>query len=425
MQTNSINTNASALQALQALNDAAARLQASQQRLSTGLKVASAKDDGSTWSIAQTMRAKLASLQVADNSLSRGQTVASVGAQGASQILDLLQRIQAKLLAFQDPTSDAQSRAAYKTDIQSLVSQVDSAAKNTDFNGARPLADTLTPVTVTTTTAGYTVASSPLTPPSLASVVTTATGAASQTFDVDGGPTAGRVDLYLQAYSMPDVLEVWQNGTRVAATGQPYTPGGGAVGPGVPVSGQNILSFDYNPASGRDLQFQFNANVNATGSVWTVDGVALQNPASPLPSTTTTSTSVLAYASAPTTYQFVATPDGGKQGLNARPLTAHALGLDAIDWNDPSAQASVVTQAIAAASDAATYFGTQQAAFSGAISQNKANEQQLQTGVGALVDADMGQESAKLQANQTQQQLAAKALAIANATPQWILSLFR
>lgn len=425
MQTNSINSNSSALQALDALTDAASRLQQTQQRLSTGLKVATAKDDGSAWSIAQTMRGKLAAWQAADDSLSRGQTVAAVGAQGASQILDLLQKIQAKLLAFQDPSSDAESRAAYKTDILSLVAQIDNAAKNADFNGARPLADTLTPVTVTTTTPGYTVAGSPLTPASLASAVTTATGAASQTFDVDGGSTPGRVDLYLQAYSMPDVLEIWQNGTRVAATGQPYTPGGGAVGPGTPVSGQNILSFDYNPASGRDLQFQFNANVNAAGSVWTVDGVALQNPASPVPTTTTTTTSVVAYASAATTYQFVATPDGGKQSLDARPLTAHALGLDAIDWNDPAAQASVVSQAIATATGAATYFGTQQNAFIDAVSQNKANEQQLQTGIGSLVDADMGQESAELQAGQAKQQLAAKALAIANAAPRWILQLFR
>ena len=425
MPINSINSNASALQALQSLNAADAQVQQSQDRVSTGLKVATAKDNGASWSIAQTMRTKLAGWQVADDSLNRGQTVASVGAQGASDILDLLQQIQAKLLAFQDPTSDAGSRAAYKTDIQNLVSQIDRTAKTAEFDGMLPLADTLTPVTVTTTTPGYTVASSPLTPPSLASAVANATGTASQTFDVNGGAMAGRIDLYLQAYSMPDILEVWQNGTRVAATGQAYAPGGGAVGPGAPVSGQNILSFDYNPANGQDLQFQFNAHVNATGSVWSLDGLALQNQASPVPSTTTTTTTVVGTTSAATTYRFTSDPAGGKQGMSAQPLTANALGLDAIDWNDPAAQASVVTQAIATAQAAADYFGRQQNLFANLVSQNKATEQQLQVGIGDLVDADLGEESAQLQAGQAKQQLATKALAIANASPQWILSLFR
>lgn len=425
MTVNSINTNAAALQALQSLNGAGEQAQQSQLRIATGLKVASAKDNGANWSIAQTMRTKIAGWQVADDSLGRGQTVAAIGQQGASQVLDLLHQVQAKLLSLQDPTSDAKSRAAYRTDIQNLVAQIDRTAKNAAFGGMLPLADTLVPAVVTTTTPGYTIASSPLTPPSLASAVTSATGAASQTFTVDGGAAPGRIDLYLEAYSMPDILEVWQNGTRVAATGQAYAPGGGAVGAGVPVSGQNILSFDYDPANGRNLQFQFNANVNAAGSVWKLDGVALQNQASPVPSTTSTTTTVVGTTSVATTYRFVSGPDGSKQGLSARPLTANALGLDAIDWNDPAAQTSVVAQAIATALDAANYFGRQQSLFEGLVGQNKAIEDRLQTGVGDLVDADLGRESAQLQAGQARQQLAAKALSIANAAPQWILSLFR
>jgi flagellin len=49
----------------------------------------------------------------------------------------------------------------------------------------------------------------------------------------------------------------------------------------------------------------------------------------------------------------------------------------------------------------------------------------LTVGVGNLVDADMGAESARLQALQVQQQLGAQALSIANQAPQIILSLFR
>jgi flagellin len=425
MQLGSINANPTALQALQSLNDAAARLQQTQQRMASGLKVSSAKDNGAAWAIAQTMKGKIAGWQTVDQSLSRGQTVAGVGMAGAQQILDLLHQVQAKLLAYDDPTIDAQSRTAYRIDIQNLVSQIDRTAKGAEFGGMLPLADTLTSTTVSTSTSGYAAPNSPLTPPSLASAVATASGNASQTFTVDGGTNAGRVDVYLDAYSMPDVLEIWQNGQRMAATGQPYAAGGGAVGAGAPVSGQNVLSFDYNPSNGTSLQFQVNANRNAVGSIWTIYGVALQNGASPLPSATSTTGTITVTTSSATNYKFVRAPDGSGATMASKPLTANALGLDAIDWNDPAQQASVVDQAVATADAAATYFGEQQTAFGKMIDQNRALEDQLQTGVGSLVDADLGTESAKLQAGQAQQQLAAKALGIANAAPAWILSLFK
>jgi flagellin len=49
----------------------------------------------------------------------------------------------------------------------------------------------------------------------------------------------------------------------------------------------------------------------------------------------------------------------------------------------------------------------------------------IETGVGRLVDADMNEESTRLKALQTQQQLAIQALSIANSDSQNILSLFR
>jgi flagellin len=49
----------------------------------------------------------------------------------------------------------------------------------------------------------------------------------------------------------------------------------------------------------------------------------------------------------------------------------------------------------------------------------------LTTGIGSMVDADMEEASARLQALQTQQQLGVQALSIANQAPQNIMSLFR
>ena len=51
--------------------------------------------------------------------------------------------------------------------------------------------------------------------------------------------------------------------------------------------------------------------------------------------------------------------------------------------------------------------------------------QQLDSGIGAMIDADMEEEAARLQALQVQQQLSVQALSIANQAPQNIMSLFR
>ncbi len=102
----------------------------------------------------------------------------------------------------------------------------------------------------------------PPVPPLDAEGLGIATGAsptnAVQTVPLNPGPTAGRVDLSLEAYAVLDTVEVWQNGVRVAATGQAYAPGGSAVGAATPVSGQSQISFDYDPAQG-PIELRFNA----------------------------------------------------------------------------------------------------------------------------------------------------------------------
>nr|WP_236634337.1 flagellin [Caulobacter sp. X] len=106
-------------------------------------------------------------------------------------------------------------------------------------------------------------------------------------------------------------------------------------------------------------------------------------------------------------------------------MTLNALKLDAIDWNEPAQLFSSLDAALGQAVEAATYYGERASSFDRLIEQNGRLADALETGVGNLVDADLGRESAKLQAGQIKESVATKALAIANAAPQWILSLFK
>lgn len=419
----SIRTNASALTAAQLLNAASSDLQATSERMSTGLKVATARDNGATFAIAQKMRAGISGWEAANGSLARGQSLADTAASAAAEIAALLGELRRQAVAFGDPSLDAKSKAILQEGVKTLIAHIDQTAKITAYDGKRPLADTLTTANVTSNANAYSIPSSPLTPPSLAGPIQNTSGAVSQTFTRDAGATPGRLDLFLEAYGVPDVLEIWQGSTRVAATGQAYVPGGGAVGPGAAVSGQQVLSFDYDPANGQTLEFRFNENVSALGSAWDVGGVVLQDPATPVPTPTVVTTTTAVTISTATTYRYISTSNGQTEDLSARPLTANALGLDSIDWNDPSPLLGIVDAAIAAANDAAAYFGERQQAFASIQAQNARLQDAQQVGVGALVDADIGKEAARLQANQTRQQLAAQSLGIANVGARWLLSL--
>jgi flagellin len=86
---------------------------------------------------------------------------------------------------------------------------------------------------------------------------------------------------------------------------------------------------------------------------------------------------------------------------------------------------ATVTGAIAKLNINSSYFGSKLTQIQGLISFTESQSNALQSGIGALTDADMAAESAKLQSLQTKQSLAIQSLSIANQQPQAIMSLFR
>lgn len=421
---NSINTNKLALLAAQAMNGANTALAAAQKRVSTGLSVAGAKDNAAVWGISESMQAQGGGWRVANESLSRGQSLIAVASAGLDTITDLLRQAREKAVALSDPSLSAESKTFLRADLQSLVRQIDKTAQLAEFDGKKPLADNLMPTTTTTTTTTYNnPGPSAQTPASMAGLINYTSGAGSRTFAVDGGATAGRVDIYLDLYSATDVVEAWQGGQRVAATGQPYVAGGGSVGPGAPSTYQNVLSFDYDPTNGHALEFRFNESYGGSG--WRIDNVTLTSPPGPLPTPTTTTTTTPTTTSVATTYEFVRTSNGDLEGVGSRPMTAEALKLDKIDWNDPGPLVASIDAAMSQALDAAGYFGERGRTFDRLVEQNGRLSDTLATGIGNLIDADMGREAARLQAAKVKTQLAAKTLGIAAAQPNWLTNLFK
>ena len=133
--TLSINTNAGAMIALQNLNSTSTDLQQTQNVISTGLKVASAKDDGATYAIAQSQRATVASLDAVKDSLNRASSSVDVAMSAGDSITDMLTQMKEKALAASDTSLDTNSRSALDTDFESLRDQITKTISNASFNG--------------------------------------------------------------------------------------------------------------------------------------------------------------------------------------------------------------------------------------------------------------------------------------------------
>ena len=135
MGLNSINTNTSAMMALTNLAQTQTQLQTTQNIISTGKKINTAKDNGAVWSIAQTMQGKVTALDSVNDSLNRAQSTIDVAMSAGQQISDLLTQMKAKALAASDTSLDSTSRAALNADFKSLRDQVAQVVSNADFNG--------------------------------------------------------------------------------------------------------------------------------------------------------------------------------------------------------------------------------------------------------------------------------------------------
>jgi flagellin len=275
----SILTNVGAMAALQTLNETNKTLTMTQNRISSGLRVASAKDNSSSWSIATTMRGDVSGFKAIADNLALSESTVSVAREASEAVSDLLTQIKSKIVL---ANSDSVDTAKIQDDIDQLVDQITSVVGAAQFNGVN-LVDNTTAV--------------------------------------------------------------------------------------------NLL-----------------ASLDRSGATVTVSNITFNE-------------------------RDLRTAAGG--GLAA--ITA----IDVTTTAGASAAIAAIETAIGVAVDAAAAFGSVQGRVS--IQRNfvSAMADAMTEGVGALVDANMEEEAARLTALQTQQQLGIQGLSIANAAPQSILALFR
>ena len=144
MALNSVNTNQGAMIALQNLNATNKDLGTVQNRVNTGLKIATAKDNGAIWAIAQNQRAESTSLNSVISSLQRGQSVADVAMAAGTAISDILVQMKEKVLAATEAGISTASKQALSDEYEALRNQIDTIANNATFDGVNLISNSAT-----------------------------------------------------------------------------------------------------------------------------------------------------------------------------------------------------------------------------------------------------------------------------------------
>ncbi|MBB5692759.1 flagellin [Muricoccus pecuniae] len=142
MALNSVNTNTGASIALQTLNRTNDALAVTQKRISTGYRVADAKDDGAAFAVAQSVRADISGLTSANEQIGGVQGVLSTALSGLTKVSETMSNVRAVLVKLADGTLSSDQRTQYEAQYKSLQSQVKNYIEDATYNGRSLLSTT-------------------------------------------------------------------------------------------------------------------------------------------------------------------------------------------------------------------------------------------------------------------------------------------
>lgn len=421
----SILTNNGAMVALQTLKSINTKLTDTQNAISTGKSVATAKDNAAVWAISKVMESDVKGFQGISDSLNLGESTVAVARNGAETVTDLLTEMKGKIVASQEQNVD---RAKIQTDIVALRDQINAVVGAAQFNGLNLLSNRETDAGSGTVKV-------------LASLDRSDSGVSASDISVNkkdlstaaSSVTGGTVANLTSA----ETLDATQNGTLAvtAPTGAGQIFSLGIAG--VDADGSNFNPADYTTGTtdtdaqkimyiardgdtagdvAKGLEQAYAIYASEEGLDTDVFNVTASGSNLNISSTVTDATDTVEARIDTLTSPTEVTIGGGLEKLN---------DIDVTSDNGADAALVSVEFMIQNAIDSGASFGSAQGRIETQAEFISSLTDSLKSGIGTMVDADMEEASARLQALQVQQQLGTQALSIANQAPQSLLSLFR
>jgi flagellin len=135
MPINSVQTNNSAMVALQTLNYTNSQLQSVQKQVSTGFRVSDAADDGAAYAVAQGIRSSVGSLTSANQQLNGVQGLLSTTMSSLTNMSNTMKTMRGLVVQLADDTTSAQDKLNYQAQYAELSANLDTAIKDSNYNG--------------------------------------------------------------------------------------------------------------------------------------------------------------------------------------------------------------------------------------------------------------------------------------------------
>ncbi len=141
MPLNSVNTNIGAMVALQSLNRTSDELSATQKRISTGFRVADAKDDGAAFAVAERIRGDVAATNSANQQLGGVKGLIDVSNAALENVSSTLEQLKTVTVKLADGIITAEQRTQYQSQAKELTNNIKSFIKDATYNGLNVLND--------------------------------------------------------------------------------------------------------------------------------------------------------------------------------------------------------------------------------------------------------------------------------------------
>lgn len=378
-----INTNIASLNAQRNLNTSQNSLNTSLQRLSSGLRINSAKDDAAGLAISERMTSQIKGLTVAQRNANDGISLAQTAEGALGEISSNLQRIRELAVQASNGTNTQVDRDALDAEVTQLKSEIQRVAEQTTFNGTKLLDGSFTGVAFQVgADAGQTI--------TVSSIANAQTGAL--------GGTLTRYTAAISASSLTGY------GTAIAAGG-------------VTINGTDIGAI----AAAGNAQERAGQLVEAINRVSSTTNVGASYDAV---SGQITLTSNAAITVAGTTND--ATVAGWANGsVGTSTSTTGITALTVSSFTNAQQTITQIDNALKSVNTSRANLGAIQNRFASTISNLSSTTENLSAARSRIQDADYAVETANLSRTQILQQAGTAMLAQAKALPQNVLSLLQ
>ena len=393
-----INTNINSLTAQRNLNASQASLATSIQRLSSGLRVNSAKDDAAGLAIAERLNTQIRGLNVASRNANDGISLAQVAEGALGKVGESLQRIRELAVQSSNATNSATDRAALQAEVAQLSDEVNRVAKQTSFNGTKLLDGSFTAATFQIgANSGEAITIAALTNVTTDGLSNVTYGAA----DVTDISAAGVTTLTAVAAG---TLAISVNGTEYNLSGL-----------GVARSAEERLG---------QVAEAINRRTSDTGVTAYLSKEADGDYALAFRSSTLDSSG----AAAEVTFGGFTVAETGIGDTSATVASTNVAGfstLSVASTEDAWLAIKQVDDALDQVNSARATLGAVQSRFETAVSNIAIQSENTSAARGRIVDADFATETANLSRAQILQQAGTALVAQANQLPQQVLQLLQ